>query len=292
MTVAVYLPLVLAAALAEAARWFGARGAPGPAARALTMAAAVTALASTWSLTLLALTLFDDVPPLSSLDTHPRLALPEPVPGPIALVAAVLLVCGLWRLLADLKRRHGTHRQLRRAGQPHSGLVVADWADPVAIAVPGRPGHILVTTGILKALDPAERRVLFAHERAHLTHHHHRLVAVTAAAAALNPLLAPAREAVAYLVERWADEDAAAEVGDRALTARAVARAALATVDTGSTVALALHGGPVVRRVRALSEPAPTIRRRLIPAVLLGAGCLVTTAAATAEFIALARAWL
>jgi hypothetical protein len=241
---------------------------------------------------LLALTLFDDVPPLSALDDHPTLELPEPVPGPVALVAAMLLLWGLWRLLVDLKRRHGTLRRLRVAGRPHSGFVVADWADPVAVAVPGRPGHVLVTTGILKLLDSAERRVLFAHERAHLSHHHHRLVAATAAAAALNPLLAPARDAVAYLVERWADEEAAGEVGDRMLTARAVARAALGTGGTGSA-ALALHGGPVVQRVRALGEPAPTCRRRgLLPAVLLGAGCLWTTAAATAEFIALARAWL
>jgi Zn-dependent protease with chaperone function len=196
-------------------------------------------------------------------------------------------------LLADLKRRRETLRQLRRAGRPHGGLVIADWADPVAIAVPGRPGHVLITSGILKLLDAAERRVLFAHERAHLAHRHHRLVAVTAAAAALNPLLAPARDAVAYLVERWADEDAAGEVGDRMLTARAVARAALATVDTASAAALALHGGSAVERVRALGEPAPAARRRrLLPAFLLGAGCLVTTVAATAEFIALARAWL
>jgi Peptidase family M48 len=293
MTVAVYLPMVLAVALAASARWFGTRGTPGPVARALTAASALAGLASTWSLTLLALTMFDDVPPLSALDNHPTRELPEPVPGPMALVAALLLVWGLWRLLADFTRRHATLRRLRRAGRPHSGLVIADWADPLAIAVPGRPGHVLITTGILKVLHAAERRVMFAHERAHLAHHHHRLVAVTAAAAAVNPLLVPARDAVAYLVERWADEDAAGEVGDRMLTAQAVARAALATVEAGSAAALALHGGPVVQRVRALGEPAPTIRRRrLLPAVLLAAGCVMTTAAATAEFIALARAWL
>jgi Zn-dependent protease with chaperone function len=214
MTVAVYLPLVLAVALAAGARWVGARGTPGPAARALAAASAVAAFASTWSLTLLALTLFDDVPPLSALDNHPTLDLPEPVPGPVALVAALLLVWGLWRLSADVKRRHGTLRQLRRAGRAHGGLVIAEWAEPVAIAVPGRPGHVLVTTGILKVLHAAERRVLFAHERAHLAHHHHRLVAVTAAAAALNPLLGPARDAACSGFARWASplrqDDAAA----------------------------------------------------------------------------------
>ncbi len=291
MTLVAYLPFVLAAALAAGMRWAGGRGAPGPAARTVAAVAAAVAVASTWSLVLLALTLFDDVPPLSILDDQPGLELPEPVPGPVARAAALMLGWGLARLVADLRRRSGTHRRLRAAGRPRDGLVVADWADPMAVAVPGRPGHVLVTTELLELLDAAERRVLFAHERAHLAHRHHRLVAVAAAAAAVNPLLAPVRDGVAYLVERWADEVAAAEVGDRGLTARAVARAALARVDPGPA-ALALHGGPAVRRVRALGEPAPVPRRRrLLPAVLLGAGCLVTTVAATAEFIALARAW-
>lgn len=110
--------------------------------------------------------------------------------------------------------------------------MIADWSTPMAVAVPGRPGHLLVTTGILGALDADERRVLFAHEQAHLSRHHHRLVTVAGMAAAVNPLLIPVREAVAYLVERWADEEAADIVGDRGLTARAVARAALASTAT------------------------------------------------------------
>jgi hypothetical protein len=237
--------------------------------------------------------LFDDLPPLSALDDNPSLELPEPVPGPVALIAALVLTGGVVRLVVDLRRRHITLRRLRDAGRPSDSLVIADWSAPLAVAIPGRPGHLLITTGILKLLDARERRVLFAHEHAHLAHRHHRLVAVTAAAAALNPLLIPARDAVAYLVERWADEDAAAAVGDRALTARAVARVALATVDIGPAAALGIHGGPVVRRVHALGEPAPTPRRvRLLAPILVGIGCLATAAVATAEFVALARAWL
>jgi hypothetical protein len=48
-----------------------------------------------------------------------------------------------------------------------------------------------------------------------------------------------------------------------------------------------------VHRVRALAEPSPAPRRRrLLGPVLLGAGCLAASAVATAEFVALARAWL
>jgi Zn-dependent protease with chaperone function len=293
VTVAVYLPLLLALPLTLIAGRLAARGTPGPIARGLAGSALVAAVSSTWSLVLLALTLFDDLPPLAALDDRPALELPEPVPGPVALPAAALLAWGAVRLVRDIHLRVSTHRRLRAAGSPQDGLVVADWSAPLAVAVPGRPGHLLVTSGILRLLDADERRVLFAHEHAHLAHRHHRLVALTAAAAALNPLLIGVRTTVSYLVERWADEDAAAAVGDRGLTAKAVARAALATVDPGPEAALGMHGGTVVNRVRALIAPSPTPRRaRLLGPSLLAAGCVAATAVATVQFVALARAWL
>jgi Zn-dependent protease with chaperone function len=293
VNLAIYLPLLLALPLTLTAGRLAAGGTPGLIARGLTGSAFVAAVSSTWSLVLLALTLLDDLPPLAALDDHPTLELPEPVPGPVALIAALLLAWGVLRLARDIHLRTSTHRRLRAAGTPQDGLVVADWSAPLAVAVPGRPGHLLVTSGILRLLDTDERRVLFAHEHAHLAHRHHRLVALTAAAAALNPLLIPVRTAVAYLVERWADEDAAAVVGDRELTAKAVARAALATVDPGPKAALGMHGGTVVNRVRALIAPSPAPRRgRLLAPSLLAVGCLAATSVATIEFVALARAWL
>ncbi|MGA5299766.1 M48 family metalloprotease [Nucisporomicrobium flavum] len=296
MTVAIYVPLLLALTLAGSARWIAARGTPGSAARALTAIAAIAAAASTWSLTLLALTMLDDLPPLAALDNHATVELPEPVPGPVALVAGLALLAGSVRLWLDIHRRTRTHRQLRAVGAAQQGLVIADWSAPLAVAVPGQlghDGHLLVTTGILRLLNAEERRVVFAHEQAHLAHGHHRLVAVAAAAAALNPLLVPVRDAVAYLVERWADEEAALAVGDRDLTAQAVARAALATLGSGPSAALGIHGGAAVHRVQALAEPTPAPRRRrLIGPALLGAGCVTAMVVATVEFVALARAWL
>ncbi|AEV84279.1 HtpX-like protease protein [Actinoplanes sp. SE50] len=296
MTVAIYLPLLLALPLASIAPRVAGRGTPGPAARLLAATAAVAAVSSTWSLTMLALTMLDDVPPLSVRDDSPGLELPEPVPGPVALLAGVLLLGAGVRLLVDVRRRWTTHRRLRAVGEVQDGLVIADWAKPMAVAVPGaagRPGHLLVTTGILRLLDADERRVLFAHEQAHLEHRHHRLVAVAAAAAALNPLLIPVRDAVAYLVERWADEEAAAHVGDRRLTAKAVARAALAGSGPEPGTALGIDGGAVVRRVRALGQATPaTLRRRLIAPALLAAGFLAVAAVATEAFVDLAQAWV
>jgi Zn-dependent protease with chaperone function len=293
MTLAVYLPLLLALPLALAARRISTRGTPSLAARGLVGAGLIAALSSTWSLGLLSLTLLDDLPPLSTLDNHPTLELPEPVPGPVALVAALVFAWGAVRLIVDVRRRLDTHRRLRAVGDPHTGFVVADWVVPLAVAVPGRPGHLLVTTGMLRLLDDDERRVVFAHEQAHLTHRHHRLVACAAAAAAVNPLLIPVREAVAYLVERWADEEAAAVVDDRNLVAQAVARAALATAGQGPAKALGMHSGVAVHRVQALTEPAPAPqRRRLAGPILVSVGFLVATAVATIEFVIVARAWL
>jgi beta-lactamase regulating signal transducer with metallopeptidase domain len=81
---------------------------------------------------------------------------------------------------------------------------------------------------MIRALSPAEREVLLAHERAHAAGFHFLFTVAARLAAAANPLLRPVSAAVAYSVERWADEHAAAATGDRPLTARAVARAALA----------------------------------------------------------------
>ena len=58
-------------------------------------------------------------------------------------------------------------------GTAGGDLTVLDDAGPDAYALPGRPGAIVVTTGMLRALDPAEREVLLAHERAHLAGRHH-----------------------------------------------------------------------------------------------------------------------
>ncbi|MEU4218833.1 M56 family metallopeptidase [Actinoplanes sp. NPDC026623] len=288
-----YLPLLLALPLAVAARRIAAHGAPSVAARGLVAAALVAAASSTWSLTLLALTLLDDLPPLSALDNHPTLELPEPVPGVVALAAAILWIWGASRLGKDLRHRFDTHRRLRAVGSPNAGFVVADLPSPLAVAVPGRPGHLLVTTGMLRLLDDDERRVVFAHERAHLAHRHDRLVAWASAAAAVNPLLARVRDTVTYLVERWADEDAAAAVTDRNLVARAVARAALATTGPGPAAVLGIHSGVAVLRVQALAEPAPTPqRRRLLGPILLSASFLAATTVATVEFVVLAQAWL
>jgi hypothetical protein len=294
MTLAVYLPLLLPLLVAWAARYAADRARPGAAVPGLVAAAVLSAAASIWSLLLLVLTLFDDLPAMVALQSRPGLHLPEPVPDGVAVAAAVVLAAALVNLAREVHLRHTAARHLRHAGPAADGVVVADWAEPLAVAVPGRPGEVLLTTGMLKVLDAAERRAVLAHERAHLAHRHHVAVLLTGAAAAVNPLLRPARDAVAYLVERWADEEAATGVGDRDLVARAVARAALATAaHTAPAAALGMHGGVIVRRVRALRSPPPaTARRQLAMLVAVGVTCLALETAATVDFVDVLRAWL
>ncbi|MEU3499168.1 M56 family metallopeptidase [Kitasatospora cineracea] len=143
-------------------------------------------------------------------------------------------------------------------------LVVAD-DRPEAFALPGlrgAGGRVVVSTGMLRILGPAEREVLLAHERAHLTGRHRLLSAVVDLAGAVHPAVRGLGPALGFQLERWADEAAAARVGDRRLAAAALARAALAAgarpdlgPDRGPV--LAVGTGPVPRRVAALLGPVP-----------------------------------
>ncbi|MFF2143336.1 M56 family metallopeptidase [Kitasatospora sp. NPDC058190] len=154
---------------------------------------------------------------------------------------------------------------------------------------PGEPGRIVVTSGMLRALSGPERSALLAHERAHLTARHHVFLAVAEHAAALHPALRPLREPLGYHLERWADEVAAARVGDRAVTARAVGRAALAANRSPwparPRLVAAAHSGPVPRRVAALLQPRPAATPgTLLRAVALAlAACLALTTGASLE---------
>jgi beta-lactamase regulating signal transducer with metallopeptidase domain len=180
---------------------------------------------------------------------------------PVDVIAALLLLalCGT-AVVATIRRVRAlrTARELAGAG---AELVVLAQDRPVAHAVPGQPGRIVVSTGMLTRLTPPERSALFAHERAHLDRSHHLFVAVVDVFAAANPLLRPLRGTVRYTTERWADELAARGVGSRSVVATAVGKAALATKDAArDPVLLAASGGEVPRRVAALLVTPPARR--------------------------------
>jgi hypothetical protein len=287
VTYAVYLPLILPAVLAFAARQAGDRLGPRHGAVGLTVAATCASAATVWALALLVLTLFDDLPSMSARAQ----GLPEPVPDWVALTATAAIILAAVSAVRDLYQRHSPVRLLRSNQTAAGDVVMAADDEPLAVALPGRPGRILLTTGMVRLLSPRERAAVLAHERAHLKHRHHLLMAAAGAAAATSPLLRPVRDSVAYLIERWADEDAATEVGSRDLVARAVAKAALATTDRKP--ALGVHGGSVVRRVRALqSPPSPATGKIIAISAVVAFLTMAATIIATSDFVVLLHTWL
>ncbi len=166
-------------------------------------------------------------------------------------------------------------RRARAAARPRTGRLRAA----------RQRGKIVVTPSVLKVLSPAERRALIAHEQAHLTNHHQLYIQAAGLDAAANPFLIPAARQVRLLVERWADEDAALEVNDRLLTARALAKAALArrasqqSANRPPRFALPSAEHAVTERALALTRPAPAPRRSLSNAILtLAASGLLASA--------------
>jgi len=267
MGVFVFLPLVLPLTAWPVARLAEQHLHPRTATRLLTCVAAVMAVCSTVCLALLMVVGTAQLPgnplPDGWSDPEVREAVPyDEVAGKAAIPAlcVVALACGrtLWR---HRRVRRRAHRAL--AGLPGTQVAVLPDAAPYAYALPGgRRDRIVVTTALLDSLEPAERRALFAHERAHLTARHHRHLLAVQLAARANPFLRPLRTAVSYTAERWADEDAAQVVGSRRTVARAIGKAALVSRGTPlATLARFAAPGPVPRRVAALLEPAPVGRR-------------------------------
>jgi beta-lactamase regulating signal transducer with metallopeptidase domain len=158
---------------------------------------------------------------------------------------------------------------------------------PAAFTLPGRPGQIVLSTGLLQQLEPEERRVVVAHERAHLQLRHHRYVRMTQMAAAVFPIVMPMVQRVRFATERWADEVAARSIGDRDLVARTVAHAALLQPAHGAGLGIA--SGSIVERVQALRRPAPT--RSLWAELALTASVIATAALLVVSILGVQR-WI
>ncbi|MEV4969476.1 M56 family metallopeptidase [Streptomyces scopuliridis] len=296
MGVFVFLPLVLPLTALPIARLAEHHLHPRNAAVLLTSVAVVLAACSTFCLGLLVVVGTAQLPgnplPDNWSDPEVRAAVPyDEVAGKAAIVALVLVVvaCAL-TVRRHLRFRFRAHRAL--AGLRSDGgsgfasgsgfgseVAVLDDEQPYAYALPGSPGRIVVSTGMLSCLDPAERRALLAHERAHLAGRHHRLLLAVQLAGCANPFLRPLRAAVTYSTERWADEEAARVTGDRRITARAVGKAALFSRRVAAPgLAAFASAGPVPRRVAALLGPVPP--RRSWPPALTRAGMAACVAAA------------
>jgi len=277
VTISVYVPLLVTVVLAVLAPRTARRLAPQPAAWSLVCAALVTATGWLGSLALLAFTGLAQIPEVAQ-EGHwsvSALRAEDPVSFAVAAVSALVLAAGIVLLgVAAVRQvRHVLWARQECARVPgDTELAVLDDDAPQAFALPGAPGRIVVSRGMLRRLGDQEREALLAHERAHLRGRHYLFQAVWRLTAAVNPLLRPLAAAGGFVLERWADEEAAAHIGSRTVVARAVGRAALASVGASRPAALAATGGAVPQRVRALLSPPPP--RRTLPFV---AGALMLT---------------
>lgn len=135
------------------------------------------------------------------------------------------------------------------------------WLDhpvPLAYAVGGRPGFVVVTDGLSTILTDRERAAVLAHERAHLSGHHHRIVAwcdVLATALPFVPLFRRAPAAIRTVLEVLADHHAA-----RVTSPAAVRSALTAVTSSGSTLGPEWSlrtGDDTVLRLKSLNSRGP-----------------------------------
>ncbi|TVZ02976.1 M56 family peptidase [Trebonia kvetii] len=304
MHVAIYVPLLIPALAALAARPLAARLRPVVATWLLTLSALALAAASSAVLGMLALSALLRIPFVAGVGhlSDPVISRGDAVSLPVAIIAGGLLAAvavaatrAVWWRAGAIGAAYRRARTLPGAGE----IVVTEDAAADAYTIPGWPCRIVITRGMLSALAGEERGVLLSHERAHARNAHYLFTSAARLAAAANPLLRPVAGEVCYVVERWADEHAAAQAGDRKLVARAIARAALAAsaAPPDRDPAIAALGliteneqgrpaesgrrgrpGPVPRRVAALLAQPPG----LSPLLLVAAAALVIVSGASA----------
>jgi Zn-dependent protease with chaperone function len=272
----VYLPLYVGFAFAAVTPRIARILPPRTGVWCLTTAGVTAAVSWVVSLALIAFTGLGRLPYVAT-EGHWSVQLwrkDDPVGVWPARVTGLILAAVLLLFLISLGREIVSLRQIRRlTGRLATDdlLVFVDDEEPHAYAVGGRHPRIVISRGLLRGMSVAERRAVLAHETAHVRYRHDVHLRIIRLAAAINPLLRPFVPAGGLAVERWADEDTAASLGDRALVARALLRAALAGAANGRRPrgALAHADGDVGRRVSALMQAPPPPRRSMTAITLL-----------------------
>ena len=294
MVLAVLLtPILASVVLGLLARRVGMSLPPAVAVIGLTAAGLVTALSVGFMLSALGITALAQFAPVAQWGgwSAPTLDASEPLPGAALAAAGVLSVVLLGlaarQVLRSLLELRDASRLCDELGPHAEGLVIVDDERADAYAISGfRSSRIVISRRMLQALPPGERRVLLAHEAAHLRYRHHLFVQLADLAAAANPLLRPVSREVRIGVERWADEVAVAETGDRVVAARSLARAGLVRMKFGGAApsgVLAGADGDIPRRVSALLDGRPRSRPALTAALAVLVAVLVCSSAVTAH---------
>jgi Zn-dependent protease with chaperone function len=198
------------------------------------------------------------------------------------LVLARTVVLAIWHLRAVRQHavQHAQTARLIGRNEPGLGAVLVDHAQPSSYCVAGPHPTVVLTTGALRALNPAQLQAVLAHERAHLRYRHHRLLALARIGHQVLPFVPLMRQAdaqVTRLVEMHADDAATGARDTRPLATALVVLATSVTPVPTPAPGLAAAATDAVRRVTRLLRPAEPLGpvRRL--ALRTGAAALALT---------------
>lgn len=168
------------------------------------------------------------------------------------------------------RRRHRAMVDLLTTPWPdRPGARVLDHPLPVAYCLPGLRSRVVVSTGALDRLEPAQLDAVLAHEQAHLTERHDLVVLPFVAWGAALPWSSGVRRsqfAVATLIELRADDRARAthRAADLATAIRRVESAGGSTTATAPSLTSAVAAATRVARLEDPEPPLPRAARRLV----------------------------
>lgn len=211
--------------------------------------------------------------------------------GVVHLVALLLALALALRLVGVLltvtvrtlraRRRHRDLLDLLGTPWPAApGARVLDHPVPVAYCLPGRRSRLVLSAGVLDALEPPGVRAVLAHERTHLRERHDLVVLPFVAWGATAPFvrgMVCAQLAVAALIEMRADDVASLATTPKQLTVALRTMGGAAPSGALSSFTDALDG----RLARITTPPAP-LPLPVRALVRLGALALAVAVPATA----------
>ncbi len=218
----------------------------------------------------------------AAIDTLAAGQLPEfEIVHVIALLAALALALRLISVLVAVTVRTLRARQRHRdlldlLGTPWPavpGARVLDHPVPVAYCLPGLRSRLVLSAGVLDALDPPAVRAVLAHEQAHLRERHDLVVLPFVAWGATAPFvrgMVCAQVAVAALIEMRADD-----VASSAVTARQLTGALRTMGGAAPAAALSSFTDALDRRLLRITDPPRPLSVTVRVLVRLGAIGLV-----------------
>lgn len=193
-----------------------------------------------------------------SIASHPLGRTPSILAG---VVLGILLGRFWWTLVQGFRATRAARiRDLRPTRRLESGhrVYIVPLGQPEAYSLGSVRGQVVISQGLLDALDQEEQAAVLLHEEGHLRSWHQPLLLLArAAAAALRPLPSArkAMDLVEQAIEEAADDYASAKLGRPTLVASSISKAAIAGLRNPVEPVAVGAGLDVPARVRRLLDP-------------------------------------